>query len=59
MEKKLVRIHLMMAPSEVEALDEYRFENRISSRSEALRKLAAEGIKSYIERVKQPPLPLK
>lgn len=37
MEKKDVRIQLVMGPSEIEALDEWRAKHRIWSRSEAIR----------------------
>ena len=37
MEKKDVRIQLVISPSEVEALDEWRARNRVWSRSEAIR----------------------
>lgn len=43
-EKKDVRIQLVMSPSEVEALDAWRGPRRIWSRSEAIRRLIAEGI---------------
>jgi hypothetical protein len=43
-EKKDVRIQLVMSPSEVEALDAWRGPLRIWSRSEAIRRLVAEGI---------------
>lgn len=37
MEKKDVRIQLVISPSEVEALDEWRAKNKVWSRSEAIR----------------------
>lgn len=40
-----MRIQLVITPSELEALDEWRAEKRIWSRSEAIRKLVAEGVK--------------
>jgi metal-responsive CopG/Arc/MetJ family transcriptional regulator len=43
-EKKSVRIQLVMSPSEVERLDEWRAARRIWSRSEAIRQLVAEGV---------------
>lgn len=45
MEKKDTRLQLVISPSEVEALDEWRAKHRIWSRSEAIRRLIAEGIK--------------
>jgi hypothetical protein len=46
MEKKSVRIQLVMEPSEVEALDAWRFKAHIGSRSEAIRRCVAERIKA-------------
>ena len=37
MEKKDVRIQLVISPSEVEALDEWRARNKVWSRSEDIR----------------------
>lgn len=45
MEKKDVRIQLVISPSEVEALDAWRQERRIWSRSAAIRQLIADGVK--------------
>ncbi len=44
MEKKDVRIQLVISQSEVDALDEWRAKNRIWSRSEAIRTLIADGL---------------
>lgn len=44
MEKKEVRVQLVFAPSEIEALDAWRAKERIWSRSEAIRRLVAEGV---------------
>ncbi len=44
-EKKDVRIQLVMSASEVEMLDEWRAPRRIWSRSEAIRRLVADGVK--------------
>lgn len=52
MEKKDVRIQLVMSPAEVAALDDWRAERRIWSRSEAIRQLVANGVKE-----KSPPKP--
>jgi len=43
MEKKDVRIQLVMSPAEVAALDDWRAERRIWSRSEAIRRLIVLG----------------
>jgi metal-responsive CopG/Arc/MetJ family transcriptional regulator len=45
MEKKDVRVQLVISASELEALDAWRAERRIWSRSDAIRQLIAEGIK--------------
>ncbi|RYE95992.1 MAG: ribbon-helix-helix protein, CopG family [Oxalobacteraceae bacterium] len=45
MEKKDVRVQLVISPSEIEALDAWRAKERIWSRSEAIRRLIAEGVK--------------
>lgn len=44
MEKKDVRVQLVISPSEIEALDAWRAGKRIWSRSEAIRQLVARGI---------------
>ena len=46
MEKKDVRVQLVISPSEIEALDEWRAKHKIWSRSEAIRQLIASGIKA-------------
>jgi hypothetical protein len=45
MEKRDVRVQLVMSPAEIEALDALRAERRTWSRSEAIRRLVPEGIK--------------
>lgn len=40
-----MRIQLVMSQSEVDALDEWRAQNKIWSRSDAIRRLVAFGIK--------------
>jgi metal-responsive CopG/Arc/MetJ family transcriptional regulator len=45
MEKKDVRVQLVISPSELAALDEWRAKHKIWSRSEAIRRLVAEGVK--------------
>jgi len=45
MEKKDVRIQIVISASEVAELDEWRAKQKIWSRSEAIRRLIAEGIK--------------
>ncbi len=45
MEKKDVRVQLVISQSEIDALDEWRAANKIWSRSEAIRLLIAQGVK--------------
>lgn len=45
MEKKDVRVQLVISPSEMEALDEWRAKHKIWSRSEAIRRLIAQGVR--------------
>ena len=40
-----MRVQLVISPSEMEALDEWRAKHKIWSRSEAIRQLIASGIK--------------
>lgn len=46
MEKRDVRIQLVISQSEIDALDEWRAEHKIWSRSDAIRRLIAAGINS-------------
>lgn len=46
MEKKDVRVQLVISQSEIDALDEWRAANKIWSRSEAIRLLIAQGVKA-------------
>lgn len=57
MEKKDVRIQLVIGPSEVAALDQWRAKHQIWSRSDAIRRLIAQGIKEEGEgsQAAQPP----
>jgi hypothetical protein len=43
-EKKTVRVQVVMAPSEVEKIDDWGFKHRIRSRSEVVRKLVLAGL---------------
>lgn len=45
-----MRVQLVISPSEIEALDEWRAKQRIWSRSEAIRRLIAEGVKRDMAR---------
>lgn len=40
-----MRVQLVISQSEIDALDEWRAKHKIWSRSEAIRKLIAEGVK--------------
>lgn len=46
MERKDVRIQLVISKGEIDALDEWRAKHKIWSRSEAIRQLIAKGIES-------------
>jgi len=43
-ENKTQHLHILMAPSEVEAIDEWGFKNRIRTRAEAIRRLCQMGM---------------
>ncbi|WP_265975783.1 hypothetical protein [Brucella intermedia] len=43
-QKKTERLHMLMSPSELEEIDDWRFRNRISNRSEAIRRLCQIGL---------------
>lgn len=45
-EPKDVRLPIMVTASEAEAIDEWRFANRIGSRAEAIRRLIAIGLRA-------------
>lgn len=49
---KEVRVQLLMDAGEIEALDEWRAKERIWSRSEAIRRLIADGVKKPAEKNK-------
>lgn len=53
MEKKDVRVQLVISQSEIEALDAWRAEHRIWSRSEAIRQLIADGVKPKAAKLKR------
>ena len=37
----------------IKKIDDFRFENRINSRSEAIRRLIGEGLKKYAKKAKE------
>lgn len=45
-ETKTERIQLLMTPSEVRAIDDWSFDNRVRGRSEAIRRLIEIGLKA-------------
>ncbi len=45
-EMKTERVTTMMAPSDVKAIDDWSFEQRIRSRGEAIRRLIEAGLKA-------------
>lgn len=47
-ELKSERVTTMMTPSEVKAIDDWSFENRIRGRAEAIRRLIDAGLKASI-----------
>jgi len=44
-ERRTIRIPVLMTPSELSALDDWAFANRVRSRGEAIRRLIEAGIK--------------
>lgn len=44
LEKKDQRVPVMMTAAELAAVDDWRFQNRVSSRGEAIRQLIAAGL---------------
>lgn len=49
-ENKTARIQLLMTPSEVKAVDDWSFDNRVRGRSEAIRILIGAGLEALRER---------
>jgi hypothetical protein len=45
-ELKDQRVHLLMSPSELKAIDDWSFSQRIRSRGEAIRRLVVLGLKT-------------
>ncbi|RYG55738.1 hypothetical protein EON80_30250, partial [bacterium] len=43
-DKKTERLHMLISPSELDAIDTWRFENRIGTRAEAVRRLCQMGL---------------
>jgi len=43
--RKDVRLNLFFEPKEIEKIDDFRFQNRIASRAEAIRRLIELGLK--------------
>ncbi|WP_394819422.1 hypothetical protein [Sorlinia euscelidii] len=48
-ELKSERVQLMMTPSEVKAIDDWSFENRVRGRAEAIRRLIEAGLRALSE----------
>lgn len=48
-EPKDIRLHLMISRSEAAAIDDWRFRQRVASRSEAVRQLVAAGLGGFIQ----------
>lgn len=47
------RVPIMLTDAEMEAIDHWRYENRVATRSAAIRILAADGLKAREEARKQ------
>lgn len=47
MEKRVVKLQIMLNDSELEAIDDWRFENRAASRSAAVRELIFESLERW------------
>ena len=47
------RILLTIDKDQLERIDDYRYENRIPTRSEAIRRLMEEALKSYEKKAKK------
>lgn len=43
-ENKTVRLHVLISPSELKAIDDWRFANRLGTRGEAVRQLIQRSI---------------
>ncbi|MCF3638716.1 hypothetical protein LXM94_01860 [Rhizobium sp. TRM95111] len=44
-QKKTERLHMLISPDELEAIDEWRFANRVGTRADAVRRLCDRGLK--------------
>tara|TARA_R110000787_G_scaffold16622_25_gene50781 strand:- start:24347 stop:24532 length:186 start_codon:yes stop_codon:yes gene_type:complete len=47
MEKRVVKLQVMLNDSELEEIDDWRFENRAASRSAAVRELIFESLEKW------------
>jgi hypothetical protein len=47
-ELKTERVQMFMTPSEVQAIDDWSFANRVRGRSEAIRRLVAMGLATQV-----------
>ncbi len=52
-ENRSVRLNMMFAPSEIEAIDDWGFANRIRSRSDAIRRLIKRGLEAEAKDAEQ------
>jgi hypothetical protein len=55
-EPKDVRLPVMVTRSEAVVIDEWRFQNRIASRAEAIRRLIQLGLDASVQALSQPPV---
>jgi hypothetical protein len=44
LQKKTERLHMLMTPDELKLIDDWRYSNRVASRSEAVRRLCQIGL---------------
>lgn len=58
-ERKSVRVQLLLSPSELAAIDDWRFANRIGSRGEAIRVLTRAGLGASARAAKVPSVRMK
>lgn len=48
-EQRSIKFQLMLTPSEMAAVNEYRWANRLHSRAEAIRRLVAAGVSEILK----------
>lgn len=48
-QKKTERLHMLISPAELNAIDDWRFKHRIGTRAEAIRQLVEKGLSAESE----------